>query len=77
MTLKRPKHPMPSYIRTAMTRAGVTAAYRQRPAYQRNDYIRWIAAAKLETTREKRLKQMIRELEGGSRYMSMKWSPRK
>ncbi len=45
--------------------------FHARPAYQQNDYIGWIIRAKGEDTREKRLAQMLQELEGGERYM--KW----
>jgi len=46
-------------------------AYRNRPPYQRNDYLGWITRAKLEQTRQKRLAQMLREFAGGDRYMNM------
>ncbi len=48
-------------------------AYRSRPPYQQNDYIVWVTRAKLEGTRHKRLKQMLKELEAGTLYMNMKW----
>jgi uncharacterized protein YdeI (YjbR/CyaY-like superfamily) len=51
-------------------------AYRNRPPYQRNDYLGWIARAKLEQTRQKRLAQMLRELAGGDRYMNMIYHPK-
>jgi hypothetical protein len=38
---------MPSFVRKALTENGVMEAYRLRPAYQRNDYLGWIARAKL------------------------------
>lgn len=67
---------MPSSIRSALTKAGLMKAYRDRPAYQQNDYLGWIARAKLPQTREKRVAQMIEELRQGNRYMNMKWRPR-
>ena len=51
-------------------------AYRSRPAYQQNDYIGWITRAKRAATKQKRLHQMLHELEGGKLYMNMKWSPK-
>lgn len=48
-------------------------AYHARPAYQQNDYIGWITRAKLEATKQKRLNQMLDELEGGKYYMNMVW----
>ena len=73
MTLQRPHHPMPEYVKEALLKRGLMEAYRARPPYQRNDYISWITLAKLEPTRQKRLNQMLDELEGGSKYLNMEW----
>ena len=48
-------------------------AYRARPPYQQNDYISWITRAKRPETQEKRLNQMLDELEKGDVYMKMNW----
>ena len=72
--LKRDVHEMPDDVRKALTTQELMAAYRQRPAYQQNDYIGWITRAKLPATREKRLQQMLDELREGSVYMHMKWN---
>ena len=74
--LKRPRHPMPKLVRDSLNDAGLMEAYRVRPPYQRNDYLGWIGRAKRESTREKRLAQMLEELAGGDRYMKMKYNPR-
>lgn len=71
--MKRDIYPMPEEIREAIEARGVMAAYRARPAYQQNDYVGWIARARLEVTRQKRLSQMLDELEAGGVYMHMKW----
>ncbi len=73
MTLTRTRHPMPDQVRAALLERGLMDAYQARPDYQRNDYLGWIARAKREETRAKRLTQMLDELEGGDRYMKMKW----
>ncbi len=73
MSLKRSVNVMPDDIREALKERGLMNAYDARPAYQRNDYIGWIVRAKREETREKRLRQMLDELEGGKKYMNMKW----
>lgn len=75
--LKRERYPLPEFVRTALERSGLVRAYRARPAYQRNDYIGWITRAKLATTRQKRLEQMLDELRRGSVHMNMKWRPRR
>jgi uncharacterized protein YdeI (YjbR/CyaY-like superfamily) len=74
-TLKRALHPMPSFVRAALVESQLLEAYRSRPAYQRNDYIGWIARAKHEATQLKRIAQMLDELEHGGLYMNMKWQP--
>ena len=72
----RPRHPMPDFFREALDARGLMDAYRARPPYQQNDYIGWIVRAKLEATRQKRLNQMLDELEKGGVYMRMKWNPK-
>ncbi len=69
--LKRPKHPMPNFVQTALIERGLMNAYHARPAYQQNDYLGWIAKAKREETKLKRLAQMLDELEAGGVYMKM------
>jgi uncharacterized protein YdeI (YjbR/CyaY-like superfamily) len=73
--LSRELQPMPDDIRQALERRALTAAYEARPAYQRNDYLAWIARAKRETTRTKRLEQMLDELARGGVYMNMPHRP--
>ncbi|WP_437590217.1 YdeI/OmpD-associated family protein [Sorangium sp. So ce1000] len=70
--LKRPRHPIPDFVESALTERGLRAAYEARPAYQQNDYIGWINQAKRQETKEKRLRQMLDELESGGVYMNMK-----
>jgi uncharacterized protein YdeI (YjbR/CyaY-like superfamily) len=73
--LKRPVQPMPAAVRAALTESKLMDAYRKRPPYQRNDYLWWIAQAKLLRTKDKRLSTMLRELRKGNVYMNMAWSP--
>ena len=77
MTLTRTQHKMPDYIRQALTKRGLMGAYRKRPDYQQNDYLGWIARAKRDETKQKRLTQMLDELKGGKSYMGMKWQPKR
>jgi uncharacterized protein YdeI (YjbR/CyaY-like superfamily) len=67
---------MPAFVRSALQKRRLMEAYRGRPPYQQNDYLAWISRAKREATRQKRLEQMLDELEGGRLYMNMRWSPR-
>lgn len=71
--LTRPRHPMPGFIRAALSEHGLLDAYRNRPLYQQNDYIGWITRAKRAATRQKRLNQMLDELVQGNVYMKMAW----
>ena len=72
--LKRPKHPMPEFVLRALNERGLMSAYKERPAYQQNDYVAWINQAVREETKEKRLSQMLAELDAGGVYMNMKHS---
>lgn len=73
--LTRDRHPMPDFVREALDESGLMAAYGERPAYQRNDYIGWIVRAKRRETQEKRLNQMLDELRVGGVYMRMEHPP--
>jgi uncharacterized protein YdeI (YjbR/CyaY-like superfamily) len=68
---------MPAFVREALLDADLMAAYEDRPPYQRNDYVGWISRAKREATRQKRLAQMLLELEAGDVYMKMDYRPRR
>lgn len=72
----RPRYKMPDFIRNALHQRGLMEAYQARPPYQRNDYMGRITRAKLDRTKQKRLKQMLDELEGGKLYMNMAWKKR-
>jgi uncharacterized protein YdeI (YjbR/CyaY-like superfamily) len=69
--LKRPRHPMPAFVEAALLERDLMVAYKSRPAYQQNDYIGWITKARRKETKEKRLAQMLDELERGTKYMKM------
>jgi uncharacterized protein YdeI (YjbR/CyaY-like superfamily) len=69
--LSRPIQPMPDFVRDALVERGLVAAYESRPPYQQNDYLSWIDRAKRPQTKEKRLHQMLDELERGDAYMKM------
>ncbi len=75
--LERPKHPMPDFVKKALEDRGLIKDYKDRPAYQQNDYIGWINQAKRKETKEKRLRQMLEELEAGGVYMKMEHPPSK
>ncbi len=73
MAARRPRHPMPPEVALRLHESGLRSAYNARPAYQRNDYLGWIAGAKRPETRERRIAQMLDELTRGDSYMNMAW----
>jgi uncharacterized protein YdeI (YjbR/CyaY-like superfamily) len=75
-SLSRPIHPMPDFVKAALVERGLLGPYRSRPPYQQNDYLGWINRAKRFETKQKRLNQMLDELEKGDVYMKMDYRPR-
>ncbi len=71
MALKRQRYPMPDFVLEALQARSLLERYYSRPDYQQNDYIGWITRGKREETRQKRLQQMLDELENGQYYMGM------
>ena len=71
----RPRHPMPDFVREALAKRHQRESYDARPPYQRNDYIAWIGRARSQETRERRLEQMLDELQRGGVYMGMAHKP--
>jgi uncharacterized protein YdeI (YjbR/CyaY-like superfamily) len=71
--LKRERYPMPDFVREALEENGLMEAYLARPDYQQNDYVGWITRAKRNETKQKRLAQMLLELEKEDVYMKMDW----
>ena len=72
--MKRPIYEMPDWMKQAIAERGLEQKYRERPAYQQNDYVHWISSPKREETRLRRLTQMLDELEAGGVYMRMAWN---
>lgn len=70
---RRPRWPMPDYVEDALVEKGLMDTFRRRPPYQQNDYVGWITRAKRPETREKRIEQMLTELDAGDVYMKMAW----
>ena len=66
---------MPDDVLERLEREALLDAYRARPFYQRNDYLAWIGRARRVETREKRIRQMLDELDVGGIYMGMDHPP--
>ncbi len=71
IAVDKPIHEMPDFVLSALENANLMEEYYARPAYQQNDYLGWIAGAKTDATRQKRLTQMLDELSQGGVYMKM------
>ncbi|MTI87082.1 MAG: hypothetical protein FH748_03845 [Balneolaceae bacterium] len=67
---------MADFVKKALEDRELMGAYKLRPPYQQNDYLRWINRAKRDPTKQKRLNQMLDELEKGDVYMKMKHKPK-
>ena len=74
--LSCPIHLMPDFVKDALVERGLLDAYHSRPPYQQNDYVGWINRAKRMETKQKRLEQMLYELERGDLYMKMDYRPK-
>lgn len=72
---RRPVQPMPDDVREELESRDLVDAYDERPFYQRNDYLGWIGRAKQPRTRQRRIDQMLAELEQGGVYMRMDHPP--
>lgn len=73
--LKRKVHTIPKFVLDALKHESLMIAYSERPAYQQNDYIGWINSAKRDETKQKRLNQMLAEIEQGGVSMKMDHPP--
>ncbi len=67
--------PMPGNVRAALTKRTLMDAFRDRPQYQQNDYLKWIASANGEPAKGKRRDQMLDELASGGLFKGEPWTP--
>ena len=70
-SLKRKTYEMPEDVLELLEFEKLLQDYRDRPGYQQNDYLSWIARARQPTTRQKRITQMLGELRKGGVYMNI------
>ena len=72
---RRATQPMPADVAGRLEASGLRPRYDERPFYQRNDYLAWIGRAARLETRERRIAQMLDELQRGGVYMGMDHPP--
>jgi hypothetical protein len=69
------KSPMPGNVHAALVKRNLMDAYLTRPEYQKQDYLKWIAAAHGAPAKQKLLDQMLGELASGDAYKGAPWAP--
>lgn len=69
------KQPMPGNVRAALEKRNLMDAYLARPDYQKGEYLKWIALAAGPAAKQKRLDQMLDELEKGNLFKGETWTP--
>jgi len=62
---------IPPYIKKVLQREGLLEKYNQQIYTYRKGYAQWIEGAKRQETKDKRMRQMIRELKERKVYMGM------
>ena len=66
---------MPGNVRGALAKRKLMDKFLDRPDYQRNDYLKWIATANGVATKQQRLDQMLDELDKGGLFKGEAWTP--
>jgi hypothetical protein len=66
---------MPQDVEEALVLHNLMDEYLEWPAYERNDSLVWINQAVHPETMQKRLHQMLDELEAGGVYMGLEHKP--
>ena len=71
------RQPMPGNVRAALEKRKLMEAYEARPQYQRDEYLKWVALAAGPQAKQKRLDQMLDELEKGGVFKGEPYTPPK
>jgi len=66
---------MPGSVKAALAKRTLMDAFRARPDYQQNDYLKWIATAAGPAAKDQRLQQMLDELQHGNLFKGAPWTP--
>jgi len=67
--------PMPGNVSGALAKKNLMDAFRARPDYQQNGYLKWIASAAGPAAKQQRLDQMLDELQRGGLFQGEPWTP--
>ena len=66
---------MPGNVSGALGKKNLMDAFRARPDYQQDGYLKWIATAAGPAAKQRRLDQMLDELEKGGLFKGESWTP--
>jgi hypothetical protein len=66
--------PMPGQVKGALAKRNLLATFQERPQYQQDDYLKWIALAAGPQQKQARMDQMLEELEKGGIFKGEPWT---
>lgn len=66
---------MPGNVKGALAKRKLLEKFQERPQYQQDDYLKWIALAAGPTQKQQRLDQMLDEIEKGGVFKGEPWTP--
>src|SRR4051812_43556158 len=66
--------PMPGQVKGALAKRNLLDTYIARPQYQKDDYLKWVAAAAGPTEKQKRIDQLVDEIEKGNVFKGEPWT---
>jgi hypothetical protein len=66
--------PMPGNVKGALAKQKLLEVFLDRPQYQQDDYLKWIALAAGPQQRQQRLDQMLEELAKGGVFKGEPWT---
>ena len=66
---------MPGSVSSALAKKNLMEAFRARPDYQQNGYLKWISDGAGPAAKQRRLDQMLDELQKGGLFKGESWTP--
>lgn len=67
--------PMPGNVKGALAKAKLLETFQERPKFQQDDYLKWIALAAGPQQKQQRLDQLVDELTKGNVFKGEAWTP--
>jgi uncharacterized protein YdeI (YjbR/CyaY-like superfamily) len=66
--------PMPGNVKGALAKAKLLDTFHERPQYQQDDYLKWIAHAAGPQQKQQRIDQLVDELTKGGVFKGEPWT---